>query len=336
VDRWLNNDGLYDALPLGYKAIFTPFLLARKNLNILVDWSGCCNWDESCLRASLVCLGRSITFYQEIHENKMQQKPEVHRLFLQNLRKIIPAECQVTIITDRGFQTSWFEMVKKMGWDFIGRASQSYCYQINGTDEWQSIDKLYKNAISIPQYFGNGFIGKKSKTPVSFHLYKEVYKARKSKKIKNKPKFSHLDKIYSKQHTTPWVIVTSHSVQNRSAKQIINNYYSRMQIEQNFRDDKSERFGYGFRFGRTRSIKRLSILLFIAAICSFILMIIGATAEQNKLHWSFQANSIKSRRVLSLLTLAKRVLRHCIDKITRTQLTQGVAALMKEPQLCLI
>ena len=109
-----------------------------------------------------------------------------------------------------------------------------------------------------------------------------------------------------------------------------------MQIEETFRDDKSERFGYGFRFGRTHSVKRLSILLFIAAISSFLLMIIGAAAEAKKIHRGYQSNSIKTRRVLSLLTLAKRILRHCIDKISRSELIEAMGALARGPHLCFI
>lgn len=334
VDRWLSNQSLFESLPSGYKAIFGDFLSIRKNLNILVDWSGCCNWHESCIRASLVYSGRSITIYQEVHPTQMQQKPEVHRAFLSNLRKIIPIECNVTVITDRGFQMGWFEMVVSMGWDFIGRANQHYCYHIETENKSGHIKELYEVASKQPSYIGKGFLGKNRRMSVFIHAYKESSKKRKDKKIKNKPLYSHLNKIYSAANTTPWVIVTSHPPESRASRHIINNYKSRMQIEQNFRDDKSERFGYGFRFGRTRTVKRISILLFIASVCSFILMIVGAAAENGKLHLSFQANSVKNRRVLSLLTLAKRVLRQCIDQISRQQIWLGFITLAKEPIIC--
>tara|TARA_R110002073_G_scaffold239640_1_gene401290 strand:- start:65 stop:1252 length:1188 start_codon:yes stop_codon:yes gene_type:complete len=333
VDRWLGNDGLYECLSDGYKTIFNDFLSARKHLDILVDWSGCCNWHECCIRASLVCSGRSITIYQEVHSTEKQQKPEVHRTFLKNLRAIIPAECHVTIITDRGFQLNWFEMVTRMGWDFIGRANQHYYYQIEGSCEMGRVKELYAIARKTPKVVGRCFLGKSKKLPAYVHTYKGSPKKRKYMRAKNRPSYPALSKTYSTQNKTPWVIVTSHAPDSRSARQIINNYHSRMQIEQNFRDDKSERFGYGFSFGRTRSVKRLSILLFIAAICSFLLMLIGAAAEANNLHRSFQANSVKNRRVLSLLTLAKRVLRECINSISRLQITQGFLALAMEPQL---
>lgn len=336
IDRWLNNDGLFNNLKDGYSAIFNHFILSRKNLDILVDWTGCCNWTECCIRASVVCSGRSVTIYQEIHANKMQGKAEVQKNFLNNLRSIIPPSCSVTIITDRGFQTKWFETIREMGWDFIGRAHPTYCYQLNDSQEWFSIKSLYNSVKSVPKHIGKGILSQRSKVPAYFHAFKAPSMNRKYKKIKNKQSYPEMVKMYRDQNVTPWILITSHSPDARSSKKIISDYHSRMQIEQTFRDDKSMRFGYGFRFGRTQSVKRLSILLFLAAICSFILMIIGAAAEEKKLQQKFQANTVKKRRVLSLLTLAKGVLRHCINSISRSELIHGIAILAREPQTCVI
>ena len=46
VDRFLDNEKLYSYLPNAYGVIFEDFLRARKDLDIIIDWSGCCNWDE--------------------------------------------------------------------------------------------------------------------------------------------------------------------------------------------------------------------------------------------------------------------------------------------------
>ncbi|MBS0290494.1 MAG: transposase [Proteobacteria bacterium] len=45
------------------------------------------------------------------------------------------------------------------------------------------------------------------------------------------------------------------------AKKVINLYKKRMQIEQNFRDDKNERWGFGWRYSKTKNHERYSILL---------------------------------------------------------------------------
>ena len=334
VDRALNNEALYTDLPKAYKAMFEDFLRQRINLDIIVDWSGCCNWNESCIRAALVCDGRSLTIYQEVHECKMQQKHEIHLQFLKNLKKMIPPDCKVTIITDRGFQTKWFELVLKMGWDFIGRISSFLCYKLNNSGDWKQISQLYAQAKSKPEKLGEGLIGKKREVHGFFYRFKSKPKGRKNKKIKNRPKYPHLDKDYSNQNSTPWIIATSHSPDIRNTNNIINAYYSRMQIEQTFRDDKSERVGYGFKFGRTRSVKRISILLFVAAIASFALMITGATAESKMLQRKYQANTISTRRVLSMITLGKRIIKQGIDKFRRPELVQGMMTLAKGIPAC--
>ena len=82
-------------------------------------------------------------------------------------------------------------------------------------------------------------------------------------------------------------------------------YSRRMQIEQNFRDEKSERFGFGLR----------------ASYSTIVLWLIGYHAENQGLHLRYQANSIKTRRVISYLTLAENVLRHSPLILKRTVLS---------------
>lgn len=81
-------------------------------------------------------------------------------------------------------------------------------------------------------------------------------------------------------------------------------YSRRMQIEQNFRDEKSERFGFGLRASYSRSAGRLSVLSLLATLSTIVLWLIEYHAENTGLHLRYQANSIKSRRVISYLTLS--------------------------------
>jgi hypothetical protein len=57
------------------------------------------------------------------------------------------------------------------------------------------------------------------------------------------------------------------------------------------------------------------VLLLIAALAGRLAWVIGWLAERQQLHYQFQANSIKHRRVLSLLYLGCEVIRR---KITLT------------------
>lgn len=97
-------------------------------------------------------------------------------------------------------------------------------------------------------------------------------------------------------------------------------YSRRMQIEQNFRDEKSERFGFGLRATRSRTAERILVLSLLATLSSAVLWLLGYHFENKGLHLRYQANSLKSRRVISFLTLAENVLRHSPRIIRRIRL----------------
>ncbi len=86
-------------------------------------------------------------------------------------------------------------------------------------------------------------------------------------------------------------------------------YSRRMQIEQNFRDEKSERYGLGLRGCYSRTAGRILILSLLATLGSIVLWLFNYHAENKGLYLGYQANSIKSRRFLSYLTLTKNILR---------------------------
>ena len=129
--------------------------------------------------------------------------------------------------------------------------------------------------------------------------------------------------MYSSLNSEPWIIATNISEDPDNtdkkpvqiAKLVYNGYKKRMQIEQNFRDDKSPRFGFAWRESRTRDTMKISALCLIATITALIQWLIGFTAEQQGMHYEFQANTIKSHRVLSFLFLGKQVIRHALDRL---------------------
>ena len=86
-------------------------------------------------------------------------------------------------------------------------------------------------------------------------------------------------------------------------------YYSkRMQIEQNFRDDKSQRYGFSWHHSQTQNSERISILCLIACIATLVLWVIGFASERKGINQKYQANTTKSKRVLSFLTLTKNMI----------------------------
>jgi hypothetical protein len=108
----------------------------------------------------------------------------------------------------------------------------------------------------------------------------------------------------------PWLLVTSLSAEQASAEQVVASYRRRMQIELTFRDLKDDRWSMAFTEARTYSPERREMLLLIAAVGTFALWLIGLVAESLDWQRHFQANTVRDRRVLSVIFLAKEVYRN--------------------------
>ena len=76
----------------------------------------------------------------------------------------------------------------------------------------------------------------------------------------------------------PWLLAASPSLAQCSATAIVNFYAMRMQIEEAFRDLKSDRYGLGFELNLSRTRERIATLLMIAALALFVLWHIGRAA----------------------------------------------------------
>ncbi len=58
----------------------------------------------------------------------------------------------------------------------------------------------------------------------------------------------------------------------------------------------------------SRYEKRIEVLLLIATLANLAMQLIGIVGETMGLHYQFQANTIRNRRVLSYFVLAKRLI----------------------------
>jgi hypothetical protein len=81
-----------------------------------------------------------------------------------------------------------------------------------------------------------------------------------------------------------------------------------MQIEEAFRDLKSDKFGFGLTISRSKQIERLNMLLLIAALATLCLWCVGVYARQQGWQHQFQANTVRDHHVLSIPFLALQVI----------------------------
>jgi hypothetical protein len=316
ADRLLSNSKLLAQRRIIYQALCGYFFRTLKRLEILVDWSGCCSKERHILQASLVYQGRAIPIYQELHSKKKQHNPDVHNRFLDRLKQIIPSDREIVIVTDAGFQTPWFKKVRSLGWHFVGRLYSHTKFRLPGREDWQPVGGIEFEADGYPRSLGWVSVGATLKEAVECCIVvcKEPKKGRK-KYRRYGPIFPNQERAYRQGARRPWVLVTSEEDSVQRARITKNIYRRRMQIEQNFRDEKNIRWGMGLRFSRTRRIKRLEILLLIGLIGQYLIWLMGMTAEFKRIQWEFCAHSKKDRRILSLMTLAKQIVYQGFDRL---------------------
>ncbi len=305
ADRLCSNTQLFNELEPIYAAICSYWLNSNPRPIILIDWSDLDGSKRNFLiRAAQVLDGRSITLYEEVHTVKTKEKRATHKAFLTKLKTLLPDNCKPIIVSDAGFKVPWFKLVLALGWDYVGRSRKPNFYQVKGAD-WQGIDILYKKATSKPKSF-TGLLTKTNKFPTNFVLYKKRYKGREQlnkqgEKARNKQSLSH-----AKGAKDPWLLVTSLDLGSKLANKVVKIYRYRMQIEEGFRDMKGEHYGLGFNASKSKNSKRISILILLTTLASMVLLIIGNAVVGAKLSQRYQANSIKSKRVLSFQFVALR------------------------------
>lgn len=326
VDRFLGNPQVQRELSLMYTELAVrPLLRSLDRLVIAVDWSGCCSPAYHVLRASLLYQGRSIPLYNRVVPEKLHESETVQAALLDELYRMIGPDKTVWVVTDGGFKTPWFAKVRSLGWDYIGRLRGRIHCQL-GCGDWEDVARLHGYARHQPSYLGAGRMGKTSQTQCATHFFtvKQRLQGRHSPYVR----YPDADRRYRQLQREPWVIATSLTGGQGIARTLINLYRKRMQIEQNFRDDKSPRFGFAWRYSRTRDAARISVLCLIASLATLVLWLTGFAAEQQ--HWQrrFQANTVKNKRVLSYLSLAKQLIRQESEKIPWRTLHEVIPVLV--------
>lgn len=320
VDRLLGNESLHRDIPLIFKRIISMLTSQLSLCVIAVDWSGYPSQEHHVLRASLLCDGRSIPLLSWIVPSEKQQNSQIQKDFLGALSSAVNRQARVIIVTDAGFQNAWFRHIKSLGRDFIGRIRGNKQLRLSSKGEyWFRRQEL--KASRKPEYLGPGTLARTeyARCDGHFYLHQKESKGRKHRHSRcriDRKSQAHDGRSAAKE---PWLIFSS--TDDFRPREIMKLYSRRMQIEQNFRDEKSERFGFGLRASYSRSSGRMLVLSLLATLSTIVLWLIGYHAENKGLHLRYQANSIKSRRVISYLTLAENILRHSPLILKRTVLS---------------
>jgi len=306
IDYLLSNSYIYKERLFIYKAINEWVIGDEQRLFIAIDWSSIVPHEFHLLRASLIRKGRAVTVYEEIFPESELGTGEAHTAFLRRLKLALPTGREVCIISDAGFRTDFFVHVTLEDWDYLGRILSNMHYtlqaEIQEKEKWQPTSSLYEQATARPELIGKVKLAKSNKIESLLYLYQRMEQdAPKNKVTVRKIKHGKKEKEHKNAAKKPWLIASSLEL---PAKNIIKIYSKRMKIEHDFRDSKDPKWGLGIRASRTVDPARLQIQLLIGFLAAILLWLIGLCLENKKLHYHFQANSIKNERVLSVIFLA--------------------------------
>jgi hypothetical protein len=303
-DRLIGNPHLTHERRAIYQALAILLLGAHRRPLILVDWSDYTyNRTHLILRAAVPVGGRALTLYEEVHPYRCYGNARIQHAFLKTLKSLIPDTHTPIIVTDAGFCGPWFRCVRKLGWDYIGRIRKSVFYRQDAGANWRKCEGLHAFATTRPRYVGEVALARSNPMACHLYLYKKPRMGRCKKTVYGQPALSKHSKKNAERERTPWVLASSLGPEDKTAKQIMRLYRTRMQIEEGFRDIKNHRYGFALTDTRSYSDERLANLLLVGMLATWVLWMLGKQAEHMQWHYQYQANTQKHQRVLSLFYL---------------------------------
>lgn len=304
VDRLIGNP----RLALDRLSIFAGLalrLIASKHPILLIDWT---HLDArfSALVVSLPVPGRSIPLYAEAHPRTNYAGREIQHRFLENLRRILPRDTRPILVADAGFQAPWWKKVQDMGWDFVVRLGGSVSIQ-HPDYGWAKACTIYPDAGSGPKDFGVVRIvqrgGARARVILGVRFKRNPNRRPQPRRRNGRGTGAQRAKKRSQE---PWVLVSSLTdVPPTRVHQI---YALRMRIEESFRDLKNSRLGWSLTQTRAKNTLRWNNLLLVATLAMAVLIEVGHRCEMAAEAHQYQANSTRTRRVLSLFVLGRAVL----------------------------
>ena len=319
ISRLLGNELLHEEIRAVYKVAAEILVGGIERPLVLVDWTPVGNKRENyALTAATPIGGRAALLYAEVHPEKLTANRRVEQAFLRALRDILPASCRPVIVTDAGFRTPWFDSLRELGWDYVGRLRHRTLYRKPDCSTWRQTRSLYKQASRTPKDLGELVLTQSTPRTSRLVLVRAKRRFRTEapppgprpqlrRNIKStKPNPT---QRYREAANDPWLLRTSLTT---TPARVVAIYETRMQTEQTYRDLKSPRFGWSFDHARTQAPRRIEVLLLIAALAMLALLLIGIAAEKTGIGRRYQANTVRHRRVFSITYLARMLaaLRH--------------------------
>jgi hypothetical protein len=268
---------------------------------ILIDWTHLGGSHEA-LVAAVPIGGRALPVYLEVHRQKKLGNAAVEKRFLSSIQAILPSECRPILVSDAGFKGPFFQAVRELGWDFVGRVRGNTKAIHSDGERVTSKEEFYARASVTPTDLGSFSLFLRQRIPCRLVLVRK----RRRPGPKRPTPLNQEERELRRTALDPWLLATS--LLDGDAAYVVGLYAKRMQIEETFRDVKNHRFGWSLADVVLSSPKRTANLLLLATVALVVTTLIGMASELRGTHRSYQANTEK-RRVLSYFVLACTILR---------------------------
>jgi len=214
---------------------------------------------------------------------------------------MLSPDCRAVLVSDAGFGAPWFRAVRALGWDFVGRVRGHKRVRAVGTSAWVPNAVFRGRATSKPASLGVFDVGQWDPATARLVSLRKLPKGRKTLGLRGRPRTNGLDRKHARSAREPWLLATS--LMDPSPAQIVGLYRRRMQIEELFRDEKNHRFGWSLGTNLSSHPRRLEALLLVLALGVIAMTLLGLSLEQQQLHRRYQANTVRTRRILSFFVL---------------------------------
>jgi hypothetical protein len=290
------------------------WLLRGQHPVIVIDWADLKADKSWCLlRAAVPVGGRTLTVLDMVFPGREQGAPAAEQRFLLRLQALVPEGVRPILVTDAGFRTPWFRAVSALDWYWLGRlrgrTRVKPLAEDDAPDQWVDCRDLHVLATRTPRELPLTQSNRSDPLTCRLVVYAKARQGRKhhNRRCRQEAARSSSSRKAAAREREPWLIVASPELSEPSARQLVNLYARRMQIESSFRDLKSHRYGQGFEDSLTRSGARLQILLLVATLASFACWLAGLGCEATGIaHWLLPARA--KRKLYSTLRVGREAL----------------------------
>ncbi len=220
---------------------------------------------------------------------------------------MMPGHCQPIIVADSGFKTPFFRYLENtLEWHWVGRIrGRDFLSWKAKENKWFGAKLLYSKATAKAKTLGEVDWVKNNPLDAWIVLIRLPKKKRKTMTYDGKKRQAKRDKDHASREKEPWLLVASLSLQERSPKQIVKIYRTRMQQKEGFRDCKAVHYGLGLSQNRRMKENRRSLLCLLAALAIFLLWCIGMAGRKTKMARQVRVNSSSKREPYSVIYLAR-------------------------------